>query len=139
MSESPPLFVHRRGSFLAPWSPLDEASIAAFPLSKRLRARLTQPRNEGRLRLYFALIDLVRSNMDNPPLRQTMHDGVKIRLGLTTPVRFADGTVREVPRSVAFDAMPEEDFREFFEAFKALIHSSPAMEKAATEMLGGEL
>lgn len=139
MTERPPIFVHRRGTFLAPWAPVDEKSLAEFPTSTKLRARLTQPRNEGRLRLYFALLDLVRENMDSPPPRETLHEGVKLRLGLTTPVRFKGGEIVDVPRSIAFDAMPEEEFALFFEDFKKLVRANPAMEKAALEMLGGDL
>lgn len=136
MTERPPLFVHRRGNFLQPWAPVDEGTLAEYPTATRLRAVLTQPRNLGRLRLYFSLLDLVRHNMDNPPPRETLHDGIKLRLGLTTPVKFATGEIVDVPKSIAFDSMPEEEFAQFFEAFKLLIRASPAMERAAREMLG---
>lgn len=139
MTENAPIFVHRRGSFLAPWAPLDEESIAAFPAGAKLRARLTQPRSVGRHRLYWALLELVRENMDHPPSRETMHEAVKMRLGLTTPVRFRSGETVDVPRSIAFDAMSEGEFAVFLETFKALIRSNPALEKAAHEMLGEPL
>jgi hypothetical protein len=139
VTEKPTILVQRRGSFLQPWSPLDEDLLGEFPQAKKLKAVLTQPRSVGRLRLYWALIALVRSNMDSPPTREALHDGVKIRLGLTSPIKFATGEIVDVPRSVAFDKMDEDEFASFFDRFKDLIHASPAMVRAAEQMLGEPL
>ena len=138
MAERPAILMQRRGSFLAPMSPLDEAAVAELPAAKALRVRITQPRNVGRFRLYWALLTIVHDNMDRPPPLETLHEAVKLRLGLSTPVRFKSGDVVEVPRSIAFDAMEETEFTTFFESFKDLIHASPAMEKAASELLGSD-
>jgi hypothetical protein len=139
VSEKPPLYIHRRGTFLAPWAPLDELAIAELPPGAKLRAKITQPRNAGRLRLYWSLLSLVAENMEHPPPRETMHAAIKMRLGLTTPVRFKNGETVDVPRSIAFDAMTEAEFAGFFDSFRALVRSNPQMEKAAREMLGEDV
>jgi hypothetical protein len=136
MAEAAPILMRRVGASLRALAPIDEALLLEFPTAKNLRVRITQPRNVGRLRLYFALLRLIADNLDNPPPLETLHLGIKMRLGLTTPVRFAGGKVVDVPRSVAFDAMPEDEFAAFFEAFRDLIRSNPQMERAAQEMLG---
>ena len=134
-----PIVMYRRGTFLAPHSPFDCELVEAYPVEVPLKVTISQPRNIGRLRLYFALLGVVIDNMDDPPTKDKLHEAIKIRLGRCTTVKFKDGRTVEIADSVAFDKMSEVDFQDFLRDFKALMRINPAMERAATEKLGKPL
>lgn len=143
MNERAPLLMHRRGASLIPHGPMDAEALLGFDAGKPLRVRITQPRNIGRHRLYWAMVQLIRENMDKPPPADTLHEAIKVMLGLTQTVRLKDGTVVTLPGSIAFDTMDEPGFRSFLEDFKTLVRERiiPGMgkrefETAALEMMG---
>lgn len=140
--ERPPILMFRRGTFLMPVSPADCAYVQDYPAGKQLRVRITQPRNVKANRLYWAMLQLVRDNLDNPPSIESLHAAVKMRLGYTVPIKTRLGII-EVPGSIAFDKMDEATFRDFLERFKDFIRAevipglhSDAFEREALEMLG---
>lgn len=133
----------RRGWFLVPASPIDSEALEAFPQGKRLKARITHPRNVQHHRLYWAALQLVRDNMDDPPPLDTLHDAIKVKLGYTRTMTFKDGSVAVIPVSIAFDKFSQEQFREFFDAFARLVTDvlipglgSADLEREARLMLG---
>lgn len=143
MTERPAIEVVRRGGFLVPASPIDSEALEAFPQGKRLKARITQPRNVQHHRLYWAAIQLVRDNMDDPPPLETLHDAVKVKLGYTRTMTFKDGTQAIIPASIAFDKMDQGEFRAYFDAFARLVNEvlipglgSADLEREARLMLG---
>ena len=77
MSEKPAILMHRRGATLIPHAPMDVEAVMAYDAGKPLKVHITQPRHVGRLRLYWALIDLILENLDNAPEREDFHDAVK--------------------------------------------------------------
>ena len=143
MTERPDLYMFRRGNFLFPCGPLDSEGLERFPKGSRLKVKITQPRSIGLHRLYWAALQLVRDNMDDPPSLDALHAAVKVRLGYVTPIKFKSGEVVQIPGSIAFDQMDEAEFRQFFERFKDLVRTKlipgigkQAFEAAALEMLG---
>lgn len=143
MTERPDIYMVRRGGFLAPLAPMDADALERFPRSTRLKVKITQPRNVGRHRLYWAALQLVRDNMDDPPSLDALHAAVKIKLGYVKPIRFRNGETVMIPDSVAFDAMDEATHREFFDRFAAFVReslipglNSKAFEEEARAMLG---
>ena len=134
-SERPAIEMVRRGAFLTPASPIDAEALESFPQGKRLRVRITQPRNVQQHRLYWAALQLVRDNMDNPPPLDTLHDAIKVKLGYVRTMTFKDGTEAVVPLSIAFDKMDQSAFRSFFDAFVDLVHTAiiPGVGKEAFE------
>lgn len=143
MTDDAPILMRREFGKLVPKTDLDVAALHEFPMGKALRVRVTQPRNVGRLRLYWALLKKVHENMPNPPPLKTLHNAVKVRMGFATPIRFSDGTEAMVPDSIAFDNMEEPQFVEFFERFKTFLCTvvipglnSEALEREARLMLG---
>ena len=144
MTERPSLYVHRVGEGLFPESSFDASLIREMDAGKRMKAMLTMPRNVDRLRFYFAALELVRDNLDNPPSKATLHDAVKVRLGYTQTVNGVGGPI-VLPASVAFDKMPEDEFKGYLADFKRLVTEtiipgldSAQFEAAAREMLGGQ-
>jgi len=143
MSERPAIEMVRRGSFLVPVAPIDAEALERFTPGKRLRVRITQPRNVQQHRLYFAALNLVRDNMDDPPPLDTLHEAIKVKLGYVRTMTFKDGSTATIPASIAFDKMDAQTFREFFDAFAKLVFEvlipglkSDVLEAQAKEMLG---
>lgn len=143
-SERPPIMVQRRGEFLLPDSPADGARIRELPAGKALKARVTQPRRSSpQLRLYFSLLDVVAENLDQDVSGDDLHEWMKLKLGLVTPIRQRNGEISYVPKSVAFDKMEHAEFTTYFDRVKQLVveHlipglNSEALEREARAMLG---
>lgn len=123
-SERPAIEMVRRGAFLTPASPVDAEALESYPQGKRLKVRITQPRNLQQHKLYWAALQLVRDNLDDAPPLDTLHDAIKVKLGYVRTMTFKDGTEAVVPLSIAFDKMDQAEFRGFFEAFVDLVHKS---------------
>jgi len=107
-AERPPIIMRRRGSFLAPEGPCDGEAIERFPAGKLLKVRVTQPRSLPQHRLYFVLLDKIAENLDQAIDGDDLHEWVKLKLGYVRLVRQRSGDIVEVPRSIAFDKMPQE-------------------------------
>jgi hypothetical protein len=143
MSENQPILVHRRGDTLIPHGPMDAEAIRAFDAGQPLRIEIKQPRNVNQMRLYFAMLALIRDNLPEPaPSVETLHAATKVMTGYTLTVHTARGDV-VVPGSIAFNAMSQSEWRTFLDDFMKLVRtriipgmSNPAFEKAAREMMG---
>lgn len=143
MSDDRPIIMRRQFDRLTPATDMDADALRAFPMNKGLRVRVTQARNVGRLRLYWALLHKVHENMPSPPPIERLHEAVKVRLGYVETIRFKGAPDAVIPASIAFDKMTETEFVEFLERFKAFLTTvvipglnAPALEAAAREMLG---
>lgn len=132
-SEAPALMFARVGDKLVPLDAVSAKELQAMPARKPLKVKITQPRSQPRHRLYWAALELVRENMDNPPTRDVLHKAVKIRLGYSHVIAFKDGTQAVVDGSVAFDKMTDAEHAEFFERFADLVETTliPGIDKAA--------
>lgn len=107
------------------WEPASataEAEFRAAPLHKRVRMKVSMPRNLSRLGLYWATAATAAENMEEYEDADSLHLATKIELGfckLVPPIRkggqwgYKDG-------SIAFDKMPEHQFKEFVDAAFAL-------------------
>jgi hypothetical protein len=75
-------------------------------------------RNPARLRLYWAVLARVAENHPFYSLAgtETLHDALKLRLGLVDMVVYHDGSTRLQPRSIALDAMDESSFSRHLDA-----------------------
>jgi hypothetical protein len=140
--ERPPVLMHRRGHTLVPHAPMDLAVLEGFDAGRPLRVQITQPRNVGRHRLYWGMLALIRENLEQPVAVETLHEAIKVRLGLTMTVHLRSGPV-VIPGSIAFEKMDEAEFRRFLETFKDLVRreiipgiNRTAFERQAHEMLG---
>lgn len=144
MSDRPPILVQRRGDFLVPQAPVDGERIRELPAGKALKATITQPRRSSpQNRLYWSLLGIVCENLDQDVQPEHLHDWLKLKLGLTTPIRQRNGEVVHVPRSIAFDKMEHGEFTAYFDRVKTLIVTqlipglnSAALESEARAMLG---
>ncbi len=115
VAEKPPIKMMKRGRFLAPFSPFDEKLIEEQAGGKPVFVRISQPRNNQRLRLYFAMLRIVCDNLDQNISHDSLHQWVKLKCGIIQPMKMRNGEVVELPGSVAFDKMSEDEFRAFLD------------------------
>lgn len=107
------IWVKRRGPYLYPYDQGGTDEFARLPIEKPLRIEITQPRNPERLRLRWALIQLVAKglHMDH----EDVSDEIKIACGHYTERQYPDGSVVRRAKSISNDAMDEIAFREYHE------------------------
>ena len=114
-SETPPIWVERKGAGLWPSMQLDADEIARFPMGEKIEVRLHSGRVPKRLRFYRSFLSRVVAATDCCPNADALHEAVKLNTGFVTPV-LIKGYHVNVPRSVAFDKMTEQEFGEFLTA-----------------------
>lgn len=143
MSDTPTIIMQRRGTFLVPEGPIDGEALAKYPAGKPLKVRLSQARSLPMMRLYWSMLQLVSENLDQPVSAETLHEWLKLKLGVSNQIKLRSGEIVSVPGSIAFDKMEQPEFRAYFEAAKALLveHiipglNSSALEREARLMLG---
>lgn len=119
---------------LRPATAHDAEVLGKLDNKKHFRATLSQARNPQRLKLYWSLL---RAVTDNHPFyalagEDALHDFLKLRLGLVDSVIYHDGSTRIVPRSIAFDAMSETEFKTYFDRVLRLIETEilPGVDRA---------
>lgn len=135
MTERPAILMRRVGNTLQPCAKMDAEALEAFDAKRTVRVRITQPRNVGQHRLYWAALKLSWENMDDPPPLDKLHEAVKVRLGYASTMTFKDGSSVIIPQSIAFDQMPQDQFKEFFAAFVHFVQTVliPGIDKADFE------
>jgi hypothetical protein len=134
--EKPPIMVRRRGDFLQPEAPLDGEALRELPAGKALAITVRQPRRSYRQnRLYRGLLTVVAENLDQDVTQEALHEWMKQKLGLVTPVKQRNGEIVWVTKSVAFDQMEHDEFTRYFNRAKELIieHLIPGLNSAALE------
>jgi len=114
-SETCPIWVERKGAGLWPSMRLDADEIARFPMGEKIEVRLHSGRVPKRLRFYRSFLSRVVAATDCAPNADALHEAVKLNTGFVTPV-LIKGYHVNVPRSVAFDKMTEQEFGEFLTA-----------------------
>lgn len=134
---SAPIYVIRHGSRLMPHSELDEKAILELPTEFEIEPKLK--RSGRQLRLYWALMDVIAENLEQPVSKDVMSQWFKLRCGLTEEIKMRSGNIVTLPSSVAFDKLPQDQFSAYFDRVKELARSlgySAGMERKVREMVG---
>lgn len=113
-SEAPPIYVQRKGVYLAPEMQIDAEAISQLPYGERIKVTLHTGRSPRRLRFYWSFLQKVVASTEAAPNAEALHETIKLLTGYTTPVLVKGMTVM-VPRSIAFQSMSEADFQAFLE------------------------
>lgn len=101
---------------LMPCGDLDEQAFGKLPTDRDLRAEVVAPRNPGLHRKAFALLNIVWPHTSYPNIER-LRAALTIQAGYVDEViRPSDGQVFWVPKSWAFDAMDDVEFREMYNA-----------------------
>lgn len=101
------------------------AAIRQVSENTIVKVKFSVPRNVRQLRLYFAMLKVVFEHQKEPRQYATtndLRDGINIALGHFHYVKNPlTGQIYTVPNSIAFGAMDNIAFREYFEAFKDFV------------------
>lgn len=111
------IFVMRSsaGVHLIPADATAEKAIAKWKVGAAYTMETCKARNPKFHRLVFAVANLVCSNSaawSNPHL---FVKAVQLTYGFTEPMRDTHGEVFQIPRSIAFENMDEDEFKKIFE------------------------
>lgn len=109
----PAIIMQRVGLSLRPMTDLDASAIEALPFKKGLKVKITQGRSSPSNRLYWAMLRLVADNLPGDVRDWHLHELLKLRFGVSVQFNLRTMGKVTIPGSTAFDAMPEEKWREF--------------------------
>lgn len=120
---------------LRPADDAGEAALRKIGNGEVVQIELKRPRNIKHHRLFFALMNVVHSNMDEAryPTVDDLVSAIKIAAGLRTRIVLPNGEVGFIPGSIAFHKMSQDDFSAFYERVVDLIckHFLPGVESDA--------
>lgn len=126
-------------------TPADQAAWAKF--RRRLETMLpgaylrfewSTPRNGAHHRKFFALLQLIAENSETYNTTEKALVGVKLAAGLFDLMAHpVTGEIIQIPRSVSFEAMGQEDFEVFYSnAIDAVLqHILPHLDREKADRL----
>lgn len=126
-------------------TPVDQEALAKF--RRRLetmqpgaymRFEWSTPRNGAHHRKFFALLQLIAENSETYNTPEKALIGVKLAAGLfDLAVHPITGEIIQVPKSISFDAMGQEEFDAFYSnAIDAVLqHILPQLDRATADRL----
>lgn len=99
---------------------LDAEALGALKADATYRVEIVQPKGTRSIRqhrLLFGLLKLIRDNTDVQPqlTTKTILNVLKLRTGHVNVVSLPSGEIVMTPASIAFEAMPQEEFNPWFE------------------------
>jgi hypothetical protein len=115
-------FIKRDGAL---W-PMDDDGrelMASLRNDRQVVVNVHAPRNIRHLRLYFHLLNRVVKSGAWAGDKDTLEDWIKIGVHHVRIVVGPDGKAHYVPKSIAVESMPQDEFRRFFDRAIYLICS----------------
>jgi hypothetical protein len=109
------ILVRKQFSTLRPVDEAGEEVLRKLKNGSLVQVEIKQPRNVGHHRKYWALVSLVADNTDRYPDAETVHEAIKIAVGLRTEITMPDGSKGYIPGSIAFNKMDQGEFNVFFD------------------------
>jgi len=108
--------MRRRGNRLEACALVDEEALADIPEGKDLSVTIHRTRSTKQHRFFWALLQLVCENHETYRNANQLLLWLKIRLGYVEEVKFHSDEVWWVAKSISFNAMGQDEFRNFFDA-----------------------
>lgn len=108
------LMAHKDG-VLSPATPHDAELLAGIKANGFVMVSIRKARSPNQLRLWWKLIEMVAPSTDYEN-KEALAQALKIEVGAYDVVRELDGSLSKAPRSIALDAMRQDDFNAFFES-----------------------
>lgn len=105
-------WAQRFGESLRPLGPESAAQLGKLPFQKDLKIAVFQPRHAKRHRLFWLMCERVAAAIGADS--GVVADLLKIETGHCVVVKSARYGIVRIPKSIAFHAMDETQFREFF-------------------------
>jgi hypothetical protein len=120
-SKSQWILVRKVDGVLAPHAPYDVEMFQRYPENVPLRLQLAQPRSGPRHRLYRVILRIVAENNRFYSTEDALHKSLLVACGVVEPVITLEGEIIFAPSSTAFEAMPEDEFKIYFDKAMELI------------------
>lgn len=108
---------------LVPHAPFDVELFERYPANVPLRIQLAQPRSGPRHRLYRVSLRIIVNNTDKFSTEDALHKTLLLACNVTEPILTTEGEFLYVPSSTAFDAMPEDEFKIYFDRAMEIVAS----------------
>ncbi|SDK45616.1 hypothetical protein [Bradyrhizobium ottawaense] len=108
---------------LVPHADYDIEMFERYPENVPLRIQLAQPRSGPRHRLYRVILRIVVENTNKFSTEDALHKSLLLACNVTEPVLTMEGEFIYYPSSTAFDAMPEDEFKIYFDTAMEIIAS----------------
>jgi len=109
------VLVRKQFSTLRPVDEAGEEALRKIKNGSLVQVEIKQPRNVQHHRKYWALVSLVAENTDRYPDAETVHEAIKVAVGLRTEITMPDGAKAYVPGSIAFNKMDQGEFNAFYD------------------------
>lgn len=112
------IIMRREGLSLVPVNSAEaEALDRLAPAGKDLEINIRRRRSNPHHSLYWARLGkLIESGATRYHDTHTLHEVLKFKLGYVAPFIDADGKLRFMTQSIAFDAMDQTEFNDYFAA-----------------------
>lgn len=115
-------YARREGFALHPDGDESITEFAKIPIGKPVKVEVTRSRNIRFHRLYFALCARIAHAIGAET--SNISDFFKISTGHTLKIRTKSYGVVEVPKSISFAAMSEDEFKAYFERCVEVAYNS---------------
>lgn len=135
----------RKGSAIFPSTERAEKIIRSMPFNKDVLLEARTARNAKHHDLFFVVLDRIVEATGRFPDSDALNRALKFELGIVSEWIDLNGEVHIEPGSIAWSAMPQDQFSEYFEKSQKLIveHFFGELDKAQQDeintMWAGEL
>jgi hypothetical protein len=107
------LFLRRTSGILVPMTAVDEGVLRKFPEGADIKAKLKRSRNAVNHRRFFAMLQFVLDNQDKYRNVEDLLVELKCKVGHYAEHITRTGQIVYVPKSIEFDTMGEDEFKDF--------------------------
>lgn len=104
--------------------PVDQVGIdilAKLREGEQVMVEVKRARNGKQHRLYWALMNLIYSQQSRYATLEQLSNAIKCAVGYCDEIETKGGKVLVIPKSIAFHAMSQESFTEFFDRVIELV------------------
>ena len=99
---------------LRPFGDEAEAMLQKWKIGSVVSVEVKQPRNPDHHKKFFALLNLIYSNQEHYKSTDEILDAFKFAVGHTKKIKTRRGVI-EVPLSISFSAMSQDEFAAFYD------------------------
>ena len=110
----PKLVLRKHLGSLRPADEQSEEWLKKLPNDECIMVEARRPRNIQHHRKLFALLNLVKDNIDQSITVEMLLGIIKLRTGYCDVIQTAKGEIA-LPKSIAFESMDQTQFSEFYD------------------------
>lgn len=114
MSDERPLIFRRYSNGFQPTDDASEAALKSVKLGECIELKIKRPRNLPHHRKFFSMLQLIFNNQERYDTLDHLLTAFKFAVGHTEIIRTKRGDI-EVPKSISFASMPQDEFEAFYQ------------------------